>query len=200
MAYTDEQKIQILIHAKEHGVMDAADKFNVDDGTIRRWNRKLRIYEQRKQSDMTDEQRIKILKHANEHGVSNASQTYGVSIPALMKWDEKLHVLNENRAKKHAPHTKYTEEEKIKILNFVKSDGITKAVQAFKVPMSLIAHWNDKYHIYEPRKKTAFTPEFKSQVVEFAQGSTILKTARHFGISKTNVRAWIAKNNTDNTL
>lgn len=200
MAYTDEQKIQILNHAKNRGVMDAVRQYGVCDTTIKYWNDKFHIYEPRKKSNMTDEQRIKILKYANGQGVSHAAQTYGVSIPVLMKWDEKLHILTPDRVRKHSPHTKYTEEEKIKILIHARDKGKTEASNLFKVPMSLIAHWNDKYHIYEPRKKTAFTPGFKSMVVEFAQGSTILKTARHFGISKTNVRAWIAKNNTDNTL
>lgn len=205
MAHTDKQKIQILMYAKENGVMNAARYFGIPCPTLCTWNAQFKIYENSQANynrtkkvaeQYSEEEKIQILNFAKDYGLGLAQKKYNVGRYIMARWNE---VYNVYVAQKHV---RYTEKQKIEILEHAAIFGRSNAVKTYNVTYALLGLWNTKYNICTPGRKAGKKTIKKPCKISTAQQIEILEFAKKHGrmmatvkynISTARLRAWNKK-------
>ncbi len=120
--YTIGEKVEILLYAAKHGIMNASRKFDVNNVTISEWNEKLQAFDTEKNPDVVPlEKRIKILNEVlmyniiNENwgGVAYVSEEYGLNHRTLYTWNKVLKIFIPKPQKERKPKIFPSEENTI---------------------------------------------------------------------------------------
>jgi len=193
MRYTKEKKLEILNYAYEHGVMNAARKYHVDEGNIKKWNDKYHIYDPRVRHEYSETEKRQILGEVLTYGVTQTAYRHNLSPVVLARWNKILDVYPRGRAVVHDNPDKHSEEEKLEILKYTKEHGISSAARRYNVSQSLIQVWNTAYKFYKTRKYTRRTDAQKAEILTYATQHSILEAARKYNVADGTIRQWIAK-------
>lgn len=191
MAYSEKEIFEILNYAKEYGVMKAAKKFNVYNGTIKRWNDEYKIYVPRVRREFSDDEKIKILTQVLTDGVIQTAYRNDISPIVLARWNAEFKIYPSGIAVTHGGLDNYTEEKKLEILQYTKEHGISRAARKYNVSQSLIQVWNAAYNYYETRPYTKRTPQEKAEILAYAAQHSVPQAARKYGLADGTIRGWL---------
>lgn len=157
--HSDAEKLKILKFAKEHGVVAAAQHYNVNSQLISQWNRKFKIYTP-KPANYSHEYKIQVLTYARDHGARAAAKKFGVSENIVSIWNAELKV-----------YTKtvriFNDGQRRTVLLYARDYGIAAAADKFDVNPSTIIRWNKKYKVYESMRE--YTPRQISDILTYAR-------------------------------
>lgn len=197
MAYSEDFITSVLIYAKEHGSTVAAKHFKLQHSTINRWNNTRNVYPTQTMRKFSDAEKVEILKYANEHGLTAVLREYDIESSTIYEWNKVFNFYQSTGRRKNATHKKqYTHENdeyKLEVLNFVKTEGMSKAVRKYGVPDSTIRSWNKQFKVYVPRKARAFTDAEKKLIIKLAEEKTVPEAARQSNVSADQIKKWALK-------
>lgn len=197
MAYDTDFIITVLNYARDNGPTRAAKFFDIQYSTIRRWNNKYKIYEVQEMREFSDTEKIEILTYANQHGLSSAMREYNLDVSTMRVWNKKFKIYQQTGRKKDATHQKETERQSkefiLEVLNFVKKEGISKAMRKYNLPDSTIRMWNKKYKVYTPRKARNFSDAQKKMIVKYAQTHSVPGAVKQYSVTNDQIKDWTQK-------
>ena len=196
MAHTEDFKKAALNHAKKIGsIPQAAKDFGVDTRTMYRWNDEYHICPIQQMRTFTDEQKREILTYANQHGLTSAMREFDVDIATQLSWNRTLHIYKTTGRHERTTHAKqyqrFSKEEKLEILCFVRDYGISKAVRKYNIAPSTIQFWNATYKIYQQRRHRTFTSKQKQEIVKYATDTSVVDAAQKFNLYHHQIQRWI---------
>lgn len=181
--HSDAEKLKILKFAKKHGVVAAAQHYNINSQLISQWNRKFRIYAP-KPANYSRECKIQVLTYARDHGARAAAKKFGVSENIVSIWNAELKV-----------YTKtvriFNDGQRRTVLLYARDYGIAAAADKFDVNPSTIIRWNKKYKIYEGMQE--YTPRQISDILTYARDHGVAAAAAEFNVAKYTLNRWNKK-------
>lgn len=180
MAYPESKRLEILRYAKEHGVNEAAKKFNIYRNGIMKWNRIYNIYTA---VSYTKEQKLEILEYVKKHGVMNAAKKFKTDKTTIARWNKKYNIYKFQKERR-----KFSKAEKLEVLNYAKKHGINKAAKKFDMCSSNVIQWNRKYKIFEV--EYFYTEKEKLEILEYAREHGLNKASKKFNIYKNTIIRW----------
>ena len=197
MAYDKDSIITILNYARDNGPTKAAKVFGIQYSTIRRWNNKYNVYEVQEMREFSDEKKIEILTYANQYGLISAMREYDLDVSTMRAWNKEFKIYQQTGRKKNATHQKkmerYSEEFILEVLNFVKKEGVSKAMRKYDLPDSTIRAWNKKYQVYTPRKARNFSDAQKKLIVKYAQTHSVSNATKKYNVTNDQIKDWSRK-------
>ena len=84
---------------------------------------------------------------------------------------------------------KYTEEQKIEMLQYAKVHGVVAAALHYDVDRRALAYWNKKLKIYKP-KVASYDDATRRMVVEYAAAHGVRAATKQFKVSTEIIRIW----------
>lgn len=197
MAYNIDFIITVLSYARDNGPTKAAKFFGIQYSTIRRWNNKYKVYDVQEMREFSDAEKIEILTYANQHGLTSARREYDLDIYTIYAWNKKFKIYQQTGRKKNATHQKkmerYSEEFILAVLNFVKKEGVSKAMRKYDLPDSTIRAWNKKYQVYTPRKARNFSDAQKKLIVKYAHAYSVSDATKKYDVTNDQIKDWAQK-------
>lgn len=197
MAYDKDSIITILNYARDNGPTKAAKFFGIQYSTIRRWNNKYNVYEVQEMREFSDEKKIEILTYANQYGLISAMREYDLDVSTMRAWNKEFKIYQQTGRKKNATHQKkmerYSEEFILEVLNFVKKEGVSKAMRKYDLPDSTIRAWNKKYQVYTPRKARKFSDALKKLIVKYAHAYSVPEAVKKYDVTNDQIKDWTQK-------
>lgn len=197
MAYDIDFIITVLSYARDNGSTKAAESFDIQYSTIRRWNNKYKVYDVQEMREFPDAKKVEILTYANQHSLTSAMREYDLDASTMRAWNKKFKIYQQTGRKKNATHQKkmerYSEEFILAVLNFVKKEGISKAMRKYDLPDSTIRAWNKKYQVYTPRKARNFSDAQKKLIVKYAQTHSVSNATKKYNVTNDQIKDWSRK-------
>lgn len=88
---------------------------------------------------------------------------------------------------------KYTESQKIEILEYARDFGIGKATDKYGITRPTVANWNEMYRVFEIKKHPSQAKII--EVLTFARDNGVTAASREYGYSRRVISMWNAKHN-----
>ena len=193
--YSNEEKVQILKFAQTYGLGVAQKKFNVGRYIMARWNQEYRICTRKDYVKYTEEYKIAALRHAAKFGRKSAIDKYHVTYSLLGKWNAKYNLLTPGQSKTAAAtrsKAKFSNEQKIEILNFARVNGVAVAVLKYNITSGRLRSWNRKHQIIPPKNKM-LSAEEKKRITACAVMFGIKEAAHRFKLQNSHVKLIVEK-------
>lgn len=195
MAYSLKERMEILEHAKQHGIRAAVVKYGVTNASIILWNKKYNVFQGQSQRKFTDKQKIKILEYVREYGLHKANMKYHVAQTMIRQWNQKFKIYP-MYSYTYRPRSKsYSNMQKRQILAYALKHGWTKTSYEYELPIPTLCKWNNIWNIVPVKKVKKFTDEQKAEIVQYACEHSISKAALKYETTATSVRNWTLKFN-----
>ncbi len=83
----------------------------------------------------------------------------------------------------------FTEEQKVEILMYAETCGLTNAMRLYKVDTATIQEWN------KTRQATKYSDETKQMITDFAKRYSIADAARKFALPGHLIKKWLQATN-----
>ncbi len=197
MAYDIDFIMTVLNYARDNGPTGAAKFFGIQYSTIRRWNDKYKVYDVQEMRKFSDAEKIEILTYANQHGLTSAMREYNLDVSTMRVWNKEFKIYQQTGRKKDATHQKkmerYSKEFILTVLNFVKKEGASKAMDKYNIPDSTIRAWNKKYQVYTPRKARKFSDAQKKLIVKYAHAYSVPEAVKKYDVTNDQIKDWTQK-------
>lgn len=179
-SYTDNEKLEILRYARDHGVVAAAEHFNILRQLITKWNRQMQVYKP-KTPEYPTEKRIEVLRYAAQKGPTAAAKKFNVSIGIIELWNREHKIYSPSIRK-------FTTENKIEILNYVKKYGLMEAADKYDVHASTIVSWNNKLHIYTLAEP--YSEDKKIEILTYARDNGVTAAEQKYDLPQATMLRW----------
>lgn len=197
MKYTFEQKMEILLYARDHGVRNAEKDLKISASTICRWNKKYGIYKEQEVRKFSEAQKIEILQYTEDNGISAAVKKYNVGASVISGWANEYGIYTKSGKRKKKPKARIRRPvaQIFEIVDFAINNTVKKAVEKFNVADATIRRWIKHYAKCDRRavaaeKECVLSVEEIFKVLEFAGTNSVLSAVEKYNIAESTIRFW----------
>lgn len=197
MRLTEEQKLEVLKYAREHGVINAAHAFGVGRRTIFTWNSIYNVYSVPKPKKYSKEQKLEMLEYARIHGQIATAEKYNIESSLLSAWNAKYNIYPFGGviSRHHAVGKRLTDAQQLNIVRDANEHGFEWAAKKYGLSCESVKYYARKWGDAPTRQYRTFNDTQRAQIIEFAIKNGITCAERKYAVNATLIRMWIEKRN-----